>query len=56
MVEAVAMRTMGFGGDCEVHFQFAVLAGAVFLGPKRVLHLSLAALDQPQIVHHALYA
>ena len=56
MVEAVAMRTTGFGGDCEVHFQFAVLAGAVFLGPKRVLHLSLAALDQPQIVHHALDA
>ena len=54
MVEAVAMRTTGLGGDSEVHFQVEGLSGGAFLGPKRVLPVSLAALDQPQIVHDAL--
>ena len=56
MVEAVAMRTTGLGGDSEVHFQVEGLAGGVFLGPKRVLPVSLAAIEQAQIVHDALDA
>ena len=54
MVEAVAMRTTGLGGDSEVHFQVEGLSGGFFLGPKRVLPVSLAALDQPQVMHDAL--
>ena len=54
MVEAVAMRTTGLGGDSEVHFQTEGCFGDS--GPRRVLPVSLAALDQPQIVHDALDA
>ena len=43
MVEAVAMRTMGLGGDSEVHFILHGLAGGIFLGPKRILPVSLIA-------------
>ena len=54
MVEAVAMRTTGLGGDIEVHFQIEGRSGRVFLGPERVLPVCLAALDQPRIMHDAL--
>lgn len=56
MVEAVAMRTTGLGGDSEVHFVSEGLAGGVKLGPKRVLPLSLAARQYPAEVHDALDA
>lgn len=56
MVEAVAMRTTGLGGDSEVHFLSEGLQGGVTLGPKRVLPISLIALDAPEIVHRALDA
>ncbi|PSL16591.1 hydantoinase/oxoprolinase N-terminal domain-containing protein [Shimia abyssi] len=54
MVEAVAMRTFGLGGDSEVHFVSEGLQGGVILGPRRVLPVSLIAVDAPQIVHDAL--
>ncbi len=54
MVEAVAMRTTGLGGDSEVHFLTEGLAGGVTLGPKRLLPLSLIAMDAPDVVHVAL--
>ncbi|SFL03441.1 hydantoinase/oxoprolinase N-terminal domain-containing protein [Shimia haliotis] len=56
MVEAVAMRTFGLGGDSEVHFVAEGLQGGVTLGPKRVVPVSLIALDDPEGVHAALDA
>ena len=56
MVEAVAMRTTGLGGDSEVHFIAEGLQGGVTLGPKRVLPVSLVAVDAPEGVHAALDA
>lgn len=54
MVEAVAMRTHGLGGDSEVHFIASGLKGGVTLGPRRVLPISLIAMDAPDLVHRAL--
>lgn len=54
MVEAVAMRTHGLGGDSEVHFISEGLKGGVTLGPGRLLPISLIAMDAPDIVHAAL--
>jgi N-methylhydantoinase A/oxoprolinase/acetone carboxylase beta subunit len=56
MVEAVAMRTTGLGGDSEVHFLTEGLQGGITLGPKRLLPVSLVAVDAPDIVHDALDA
>ncbi|MEQ6249409.1 hydantoinase/oxoprolinase family protein [Sulfitobacter sp. HNIBRBA3233] len=56
MVEAVAMRTTGLGGDSEVHFLSEGLQGGVSLGPRRVLPVSLLASEAPQVVHAALDA
>ena len=54
MVEAVAMRTTGLGGDSEVHFISQGLWGGVSLGPKRVLPVSLIAHEAPEVVLPAL--
>ena len=54
MVEAVAMRTHGLGGDSEVHFISEGLQGGVTLGPLRLLPISLLAMDASEIVHSAL--
>ncbi|MEP3787145.1 hydantoinase/oxoprolinase family protein [Ascidiaceihabitans sp.] len=54
MVEAVAMRTTGLGGDSEVHFLSEGLQGGVTLGPRRVVPVSLMAVDAPEVVHKAL--
>ncbi len=54
MVEAVAMRTTGLGGDSEVHFLTEGLQGGITLGPRRLLPVSLVAVDAPDIVHDAL--
>jgi len=54
MVEAVAMRTTGLGGDSEVHFQTEGLVGGVHLGPRRLVPVSLVAMDAPEVVHRAL--
>lgn len=56
MVEAVAMRTTGLGGDSQVHFVSEGLSGGVTLGPKRLIPVSLIAMDAPDVVHAALDA
>jgi N-methylhydantoinase A/oxoprolinase/acetone carboxylase beta subunit len=43
MVEAVAMRTYGLGGDSEVHIDERGLEAKITLGPRRLLPLSLLA-------------
>lgn len=53
MVEAVAMRTFGLGGDSEVSVADG-LDGGLRLGPKRVMPVSLLARDHPKLVHGAL--
>jgi N-methylhydantoinase A/oxoprolinase/acetone carboxylase beta subunit len=55
MVEAVAMRTWGLGGDSEVHL-LPGLAGEIHLGPRRVVPVSLLARDHPRLVHRTLDA
>ncbi|RLK03727.1 hydantoinase/oxoprolinase family protein [Ruegeria conchae] len=54
MVEAVAMRTHGLGGDSQVHVLTEGLQGGVFLGPRRVLPVSLIAAEAPEVVHAEL--
>lgn len=54
MVEAVAMRTTGLGGDSELHVQDEGLIGGVTLGPRRVIPISLIAHEAPDIVHPVL--
>ncbi len=54
MVEAVAMRTYGLGGDSEVHFNETGLETILTLGPRRLMPLSLAAHIDPQIVLEAM--
>ncbi|WP_377191696.1 hydantoinase/oxoprolinase family protein [Ruegeria meonggei] len=56
MVEAVAMRTHGLGGDSQVHVVTEGLRGGVFLGPRRVLPVSLIASEAPKAVHAVLDA
>jgi len=53
MVEAVAMRTTGLGGDSEVHVVEG-LDGGLRLGPRRLMPISLAAHQYPDLVHAAL--
>ena len=42
MVEAVAMRTFGLGGDSEVALEDGGLTPRILLGPRRVVPLALA--------------
>ena len=56
MVEAVAMRTTGLGGDSEVHFLAEGLQGGVSLGPRRLVPVSLIAVDAGEVVHATLDA
>ncbi len=56
MVEAVAMRTTGLGGDSEVHMSKDGLQAALTLGPRRVMPVSLLAMNWPDAVHGALDA
>ncbi|SLN71207.1 Acetophenone carboxylase gamma subunit [Roseovarius gaetbuli] len=54
MVEAVAMRTFGLGGDSEVHVRDEGLEGGVTLGPRRLIPISLMATEAPDLVHAVL--
>ncbi|MFN4159572.1 MAG: hydantoinase/oxoprolinase N-terminal domain-containing protein [Gemmobacter sp.] len=54
MVEAVAMRTTGLGGDSEVHLVTEGLTGGLRLGPRRLVPVSLLAVDHGGMVHAAL--
>lgn len=53
MIEAVAMRTHGLGGDSEVHVEQGLRLG-LRLGPRRIMPISLLALDHPELVHQPL--
>lgn len=53
MVEAVAMRTTGLGGDSEVHAIGEGLVGGVQLGPRRLLPVALLA-QENAAVHEVL--
>ncbi len=55
MVEAVAMRTTGLGGDSEVHL-IEGLDTSLRLGPRRLMPVALAAQDWPGLVHDAFDA
>ncbi|GAA4171509.1 hydantoinase/oxoprolinase N-terminal domain-containing protein [Shinella granuli] len=50
MVEAVAMRTFGLGGDSEVRIDDRGLKAKIELGPRRFLPLSLASALHPGAV------
>lgn len=50
MVEAVAMRTHGLGGDSEVVLSDRGLEARLTLGPKRVIPTSLLAMRYPDLV------
>ncbi len=54
MVEAVAMRTTGLGGDSELHVIEEGLHGGVTLGPRRLVPVSLLAAEAPEVVHRLL--
>lgn len=54
MVEAVAMRTYGLGGDSELHVCDEGLAGGVTLGPRRVVPVSLMATESGAAVRDVL--
>jgi N-methylhydantoinase A/oxoprolinase/acetone carboxylase beta subunit len=50
MVEAVAMRTFGLGGDSEVSLDENAMAPAIRLGPRRLVPLSLLAANHGAVV------
>ena len=58
MVEAVAMRTVGLGGDSEVRWGTAGRGGdtgqRLLIGPRRVVPLSLLATGYPELVADTL--
>lgn len=54
MVEAVAMRTTGLGGDSEVRLITEGLSGGMRLGPRRLIPVSLLASEHGAMVHAAL--
>lgn len=54
MVEAVAMRTTGLGGDSEIHVNDGGLIASLTLGPRRVVPISLLAVEAPDVVRGAL--
>ena len=54
MVEAVAMRTTGLGGDSEVHLVTSGLHGGLHLGPRRLIPVALLAVEHGRMVHDTL--
>ncbi len=53
MVEAVDMFTIGLGGDSEIHLDRG-MSPSIRLGPRRLTPISLAADDDPDVVHRTL--
>jgi len=54
MVEAVAMRTFGLGGDSEVSLEDGGLAPRIQLGPRRLVPLALAGVRHEAVVREHL--
>ncbi|MER8727753.1 hydantoinase/oxoprolinase family protein [Mesorhizobium sp. M1027] len=54
MVEAVAMRTYGLGGDSEVTLEDGALNPKILLGPRRLVPLALAGMEHGAAVRSEL--
>ena len=54
MVEAVAMRTFGLGGDSEVALKERSLVSGIVLGPRRLVPLALAGQQHGKAIHKVL--
>lgn len=54
MVEAVAMRTFGLGGDSEVALHERSLVSTIVLGPRRLVPLALAAVKHGDVIDKSL--
>ncbi|MCU1399980.1 MAG: hydantoinase [Acidimicrobiales bacterium] len=54
MVEAVAMTTVGLGGDSEVTIGLNTSVAQIVLGPRRVVPICLLAAQHGDAVHRAL--
>jgi N-methylhydantoinase A/oxoprolinase/acetone carboxylase beta subunit len=54
MVEAVAMRTFGLGGDSEISLEDGGLEPALKLGPRRLVPLALAGVRHGAVVREHL--
>ncbi|TPJ38235.1 hydantoinase/oxoprolinase family protein [Mesorhizobium sp. B2-6-5] len=54
MVEAVAMRTFGLGGDSEVSLHERSLTSTIVLGPRRLVPLALAAVKHDDAIYKGL--
>ena len=54
MVEAVDMRTVGLGGDSEIHALPDGLRMRLELGPRRLVPVSLLATQHRELVHSTL--
>ena len=54
MVEAVAMRTFGLGGDSEVSFDERSLNAKLILGPRRLIPVSLLAHEHGAAIFNVL--
>ncbi|BCH28129.1 hydantoinase [Mesorhizobium sp. L-8-10] len=50
MVEAVAMRTFGLGGDSEISLEDGGLTPRILLGPRRLVPLALAGMAHADVV------
>ena len=54
MVEAVAMRTFGLGGDSEITLEDGGLAPRIQLGPRRLVPLALAGVRHEAVIREHL--
>ena len=54
MVEAVAMTTVGLGGDSEIVVSINETTPTLLIGPRRVVPISMIAVEHPELVHRAL--
>ncbi|RRI01789.1 hydantoinase/oxoprolinase family protein [Mesorhizobium tamadayense] len=50
MVEAVAMRTFGLGGDSEVALEEGALEPRILLGPRRLVPLALSGMEHGEAI------
>ncbi|CAM5400224.1 N-methylhydantoinase A/oxoprolinase/acetone carboxylase beta subunit [Aquamicrobium terrae] len=55
MVEAVAMRTYGLGGDSEVALKEHSLVSGIVLGPRRLVPLALAGRQHGEAISKVLH-
>lgn len=54
MVQAVAMRTHGLGGDSRVRNDARAAGAVLLIGPRKVIPLCQLALDEPQLLRKML--